>query len=444
MKKLLLIASSVSLSAAAVLIACTNGDSDDALTSTLPDSGSAADTGPLSDDAGLTDANEIVEAAPKTSVQITLLLNGAPLGSTRVLFHSFEGTLIDSLTTDAAGKVSRKVEGGEMATIIGPSAPPSRRFTTIVGVKPGDDIVVPWFDKTAERSLNITLPTQEGADGYFAIVGSCLTGSGTSLLLPINDPGCGLGRATVPLVVSSHNGPTFLASIAKKDVDLNSADGGAVDVDLSKAVWSTSMETVNVDFSGTIPAGAGWTFDLVNTGLAYHVAQGTAVGAAVVPGGFAEAYQTTWTVNGLNTTTSVTKRVVTTEKTVTTSAPELLPIITIGDSEGTNPARPKFNWTEPSGGPIDGYTLAAFGSGGGSNLSWGIIVPPEFTSFTVPAMPSDIPIDGVFLDRIVGAEATFVAGYDQFRSYGAALVNTGLSGTSELGVIHTTIAFVPR
>lgn len=443
MKHFLTTSAAFSLSLIAFGAACSSADETPTPVTTDQDAGSQ-DSGPsdLSDaDAAdsSTDASQ-ADASTGANVTITVRVNEKPANGTKVVFQSADGSVVDVLTTDAAGNVTHKADGIDMATIIGPAT--SRQLITVTGLKAGDDLSIPFYvvdDANPAPAFNVTLPVQAASDSYYAAIGSCGNGGGTSISFALAAQGCGFGRPTVPLLALSYMGGSLIASLSNPNVTPNSG-GGATAVDLSGGSWSTNLEPVNVAFTGTQPDNLFWTFDLVKAGLAFHIANGDAPGTTNAPTGFADAYQAAWVANGTNTVRTVARRVATSQKTITTSATEFLTAITWGAPDTTIPTRPVFNWTSAGAG-VDGQLINFSGTMGTDPVSWVFIVPPETVSWKVPAMPSDLPIQNLNLAQFIAADTDYVVNYDQFRKESAALINTGTSGTSTSVVVRTSMYF---
>jgi len=448
MRKYFAASAALSLSVAAVLVACSTSttESDDTSSedaSTATDSSSEGDAS-AADSA--VDASSSEDAAPATDIVVTALVNGAPANGAAVIVHDANGAVLEVLSTNAEGKAVRKATGAEMITVVGPAAS-KRSMVTVVDAKAGDDLVVPFFltsDAMPAPQLAISLPIQAASDSYYAQVGMCGDGAGTSISFGLDLASCGLGRPTVPLLVTSSNGGNLVASISKKDV-APKADGGTTAVDLTGATWSTASDTLNVAFSGTPPEGASWRVELISAGLPFYVADGDAPGTVAVPAGFADAYQVTWFTSASTASRAVARRVATSQKTISTSLAEFLPELTIGSSDTTTPLRPVFNWSFPAATQIDGYTVDTFGEfAGGGSFNWTFVIPPTATSIKIPALPDTLALGQIDISGATGADADYVATYDLFRKFGAALVNTGTAGDVATGTIHTSSRYVAR
>jgi len=110
------------------------------------------------------------DATTRGTVHVTVLDpggTGAPAVGANVVFLDPDGTLVKRAATDTAGKASADLLPGASVTSIA-LVNTTTQLQTVLGVKPGDDIVLgsKSADSAASGTFTVTYPAFAGAVGY--------------------------------------------------------------------------------------------------------------------------------------------------------------------------------------------------------------------------------------------------------------------------------------
>ncbi|HEX3763016.1 MAG TPA: hypothetical protein VHW23_30175 [Kofleriaceae bacterium] len=407
------------------LVFCLGCRSGNGNTGQVPDAPPAPDAG--------------IDAATRGTVTITVLdlitSTGAPAVGTDVVFLDPDGTLVKRATTDSDGKAQADVLPGGSVTGIG-LAHRRTNFTTVLGIKPGDDLVLGTkpADDSVAGTFSVTYPAFSGAASY-DVVSPCDT---TSVLAPATGAAPDPAQITIRnsckldpmelIVVAWGPAPTGpVASISKAGIAFIPGGSTTIDGDYQAFLPFTASYTdvdpiiSNLEIARTVPAPPGWvdavawsshgtTATLTATmprssggQITTNVARATGSTQAVVetlPGTVATygfdvgATLLPWlgqpTLDGTSR-----KLVIPTDTTGTTTAkPDLFRILALYSRDDVNHISTVFNW---------------------------VVFGPDASDIVIPTFPADLAslpptaADGVVFPSAVMIESDS-ATYDQMRN----------------------------
>jgi hypothetical protein len=412
-------------------------------------------------------APDASEAAP-AAVSIAVFGASGPEQGITIVYEDATGAVVGTpATTGTTGMVSQVLPTGAtmITALLGTAAAPN--VYTVMGVQPGDTIVVPDFASLvpfASGTAQVNdLPTTPPANttSYDAFAGSC---SNASAMPPIpvglssgtGGLGCiGLGSfggsygAAVPMLVEAidANG-NVLGFTFQKNNPLSAFDAGLLSLSLAGDTWSTSVTTQNLVVTNLPDGGAAPSTaasesadDILHVLPLYFLtddagATNTQVTTHV---GYADTLQAeAWSTPNYQwfVATATAAAAPTANGTITIDATPLgvVPQITATNSDTTTPARPTLSWTT-AGGSLASTTTGLIASlawalplDGGAYLygNWTIVAPSSATSLQAPALPASAsafqpPPGASFQPVLQGLVGTAVPSYAQLRTAGTAV-----------------------
>jgi len=432
----------------------------DASASGFDSSAAVEDAAPVDDDSSV----QLDGGSPPAV--ITVFENNAPAPSKKVIFHHSDGTVIETLTTDSKGQVSREAEDGLMVTVVDGAA-----LTTFVGVKPNDKLVVsdePSAGGTYPVSATFTAAPGGTTKLYTVRAGNCFGSNGATTVTLSANPNCvNPFDGTVPVIVSNLPGnggsaPPAWTLIANSPL---AAAGMTTSVDFTKLVnggWNTTFDTVTASIANAPMSGG---YDFWRSGVAGGVAFGRGyvtpsytgntakIVDANVPHGF-DAQQLDVVSATVNNSVSpqalaisvIAKRINSTV--LTADASTLLPQITGTLTDTSTTGRPRVTWSAAASlASTDGGYVRLYWNGIGKILPrWTFVVPPGSSEVKAPELPKDLaanapPVGAVFYPpQVVFVESDQIANYDALR---AANFNRSFATTITASGIQSGSSFLP-
>lgn len=434
----------------------------------------ATNDGPAPEDAGhdvtsMVDAGDASDAGPKPVTVMVFGASGAEQGVT-VVFGDATGAVVGTpATSDSAGFVAQVLPAGAttITALLGTATNPSPY--TVLGVQPGDFLVVPDFTSLAPYAtglLDVTaLPASPPANtaGYYATVGAC---AASAAMPPITvgfaGTACfGLGafggknQGVVPVLVEASDPNGNLLGFTFQNANPLSAfaaDAGTLSVSLAGDTWSTATTTqtiavTNPPDGSTLSTYVGESANAVLRELSQvTVVDDAGVQTTVVTThpGYADSLQTEvaivnpqWAVG-----TVVGAAPPTSNGTVNIDATSLgtLPQISAVMVDSTVAAQPKLTWTLAQGSLAAAAGLVAYASwtgtndaGAAINGNWTIVAPSSASSIQVPALPATAsayapPAGASFQGTVQGLAGSLIPGYAQLRSVGGAIASPPTAG----------------
>lgn len=466
---------SVGAIGAAILSACSSDPSTAASVPTPEIKSPAFDASPIGFDSSVPSGNDaaneedaatLADGATPPAV-ITVLEDNVPAPSMKVVFQHSDGTVIETLTTDAKGQVSREAEDGLMVTVIDGSS-----LTTFVGVKPNDKLSVSNGPAPSlSYPVAATFPAAPGGTTklYTVRAGNCSGANGATTVTLTANPNCvNSVDGTVPVLVSNLPGnggsaPPGWTLLAKNTLAVG---GATTTVDFTKVAnggWSSTYDTVTSSVANAPPGGG---FDIWRSGISggvsfgrgyvtptYPSANTAQIIDSNVPRGF-DAQQldvVNATVNNTVTPsalaiTVLAKRVNSTV--LTADASTLLPRITGTLTDVSTALRPRITWSAAASlaGADGGYVRIYWAGVGKIPPKWTFVVPPGTTEVKAPALPKDLeglapPAGTTFSPpQIVFVESDQIANYDALRG---ANFNRSFEATITRSGVQSSESFVP-
>ncbi|HEY0476892.1 MAG TPA: carboxypeptidase-like regulatory domain-containing protein [Kofleriaceae bacterium] len=371
------------------------------------------------------------------TVRVTVLDaggTGAPAVGANVVFLDPDGSLVKRVATDTAGKANADVlPGGSVTSIALVST--QYQLQTVLGVKPGDDIVLgnKNGDGSVAGDFTITYPLFGGATSY-SVVSPCGT-------IPFPAPATGGPPAPAKISISNSckrdpmelvvvaqgaNGP--LSSIAKAGVPF--VPGGSTTITgsyqglRSVTVSYTNINPIitNLDMNRLIPDGFGFdsnqTMASPGTSLTMTVTGPQAAGGQIFTqaSGAAGQFQTvrqaipgTAATYGLDVAATLLPWI-----NSPTYDPATRKLVVPLDTTGTSSAKPDIFAIGARYGRVDANNVS-------TTFTW-TLFGPEAADIVLPALPADLAAigpgatDTVTIFAAAMFEADSVSGYDAIRN----------------------------
>lgn len=475
MKKLFATSLTAIVSTGIVLFACTPAD-EDTQTDTSVDSGAttdgavdtadSGDSGEMSDAAATADASDSAAPIP-TDIEVTVLSDNKPAAGATIIFADSTGAITSTMMTDANGKATKTIAGGETMTVVNGvivadgGVGPSPDLVTVMGVKPGDKLVVPFYPfATTPPTVNTTLPPRVGSDAYSVQIGDSDKYDETTSIGVMLSNGASLPAPGAPFSVLAlaYEGEAPIAGAYKKGQMLTPGANTLVDfvtgMQPASASWNTTLGTVSSVFTGADTLGDVYitgAVTMISEGMAFRTYQtdGTSTSTTHTMmnntvSNFADSLQSMWFVadGGVR---RVIKRFANTTTTMTTAASELLPEVTQSKPDMTNPVRPIYKWALSAPAPVDGIRLTVITPDPRDErwIEWRILVPSGATEVKLPEMPMGaLGTEQLYLSDLVLVEGDFIANYDEFRKFGSAMatrdIDEMVGGSRATGTLRTT------
>ncbi len=193
--------------------------------------------------------------APAGMASVTIRMGRTPAANRTVHFQGPDGAEIATVQTDSTGTASAVVPVGSSVTALDILAlrpnDDRKNVVTVMGVEPGDDIVLTGTFDLPRANVTFTYPTYAGANPQYGVLTNCNneeTGTGTTATRPV--PQCSSRVDAMALVVDGfdHAG----AFIAKPDQPFG-------DVDFAAEPWTeitpASRTYTNIETNLTVTSG---------------------------------------------------------------------------------------------------------------------------------------------------------------------------------------------
>lgn len=428
----------------------------------LTDSGTPADGSTTTDD-----ASPDTGVAP-TEIEITVLSDNTPVSGATVVFNDATGAITSTMLTDAMGKITKAITGGETVTVANGAivadggVGPSPDLVTIMAVKPGDKLVVPFYPGTTIPTVNVTLPTNPSAIEYEAQIGRSAEGSGTTINLQLEGSGSlPLPGAPFSVLAYAYGDETF--NVAFKKGQMLTGASTAVSfvggTQPASASWSAGFGSVISNFTGVDSLGEVYISDaltMVSDAMAFQTQltddNNTPTARSNTyrtVSNFADSLQSMWFVadSGVR---RVIKRAPGGTAMITTAASELLPIVTPGAHDTTNATRPTYKWVLGSAATVDGTRITVITPDMRADrwVEWHLLVPPGATEVKLPEVPNGALGSMLYLADITLVEGDFIANYDEFRALGSVMatreIDQFIGGNRTTGALRTTAISVAK
>ena len=217
------------------------------------------------------DAHVGPDANPRGTVKVTVFDpsgTGATPTGIPVVFIDPDGTLVANVPTDSNGKAQADVLPGASVTAVFAPAADTYQMDAVLGVKPGDDLVIADTAPTAATGVfNVSYPGLSGATQYYAYgpCGSSAQATGGPAQLTFNAY-CTVSPMTVGVAAYDANF-NLLGYIEQAGVTFS--DGGSTtitgnwgnQISMTASATNVPSDVTNVSFYRTIryPSGLGLT-----------------------------------------------------------------------------------------------------------------------------------------------------------------------------------------
>lgn len=396
------------------------------------DVGSVDDAGVKEDEGAIPDRG--ADAGAMATVRVVNY--GEPIADVTVVFHSEDGEVLGTATTDKDGKASYDIGDGGMATAI--MSHVDLGLVTLTGIKPGDDVVIgdgnkPQAEPAEVGKASVKLPGDfAGAAGYKIDIGCNADGeisaTEAAVELAILEPCLTTGKKiNVFAVAMDEYGP--IAYSAAKDVALAAA-GQLTNVTLPD--WSTTWQEVpftvtSVPQSAMVLLFPGLTID--GAGMAMPdamamAAAGTANASVTLPQGWTGAfgYMAMVPMGEKEMSMRIDNLADVPASLALDYANDFIPSPGKPNVDATDPARPKISWNASTvgDGTMAGIGWAPQGDPPMPTKYWVILMPPGTSSVQLPALPAELageaPPEGATIEpEVVVFEASFIDGWDKLR-----------------------------
>jgi len=473
MKKIVFSTLTAFFAVGTALLACDSAE--EATSDTEADSGSQTSVdgsgdmdGSSTEADGSTDSSTTTDATadsgvPPTDIEVTVLSDNKPIVGATVVFGDSTGKMTKTVYTDAQGKIKETISGGEMITVAGgPSLPDagtvgkvayvSPDLVTIMGVKPGDKLVVPFYPGATAPAVDVTFQTSASAVEYGAYVGACGNSGGTTLNVGLEGGECmPLPGAPFSVLGYAWGEGGYVGAAYKKGQMLAATGNTTVDfvagTQPASAAWAAGTTTLTANLIGTLPeAYISSDGAMISDGLAFEPVNYNGEGKSAsmqVVNGFADSLQTMWYIGG-GGERMVVKRFANSATTLDTAYTEFLPLVTPATADVTDPARPVMKWTPASAATIDGVRVKIYAPDPFADryLTWHILNAPGANELKVPEVPANFFDGTLYLGNVELLEADFVSSYDQFKQAASVMATRNydvyMGGSRSSGTVRVS------
>jgi hypothetical protein len=409
----------------------------------------------------VTSGGDASEAGPPA---VSILVFGAsgPENGVSIVFGDATGAVVGApATTGVQGLVNQALPPGAstITALLGTATNPAPY--TVMGVQPGDSIVVPDvasltpFESDAVDVTALPAPPPMNAATYGFTVGAC-PGSGAMppYLVPLTGTACfGLGasggtyHAVVNVLVEAYDANANLLGFTfQKGYALSGIDGGALAVSLAADTWSTTTTKQELAIANQ-PDGSAVTTHVGEAANAVlrQLPQLTVVDDAGVQHtvvtthvGYAAALQTEVAISNpqwaIGTAVGAAPPASSGALTIDATSLGKLPQITSVTADSSVAGRPKLTWTLAQGSLGVTTGLVAYTSwsqtdaGTSINGNWTVVAPSSVTSIQVHALPASAssyqpPAGALVYGAVQGLVGSVIGSYGQLRTVGAAIAS---------------------
>ena len=388
-------------------------------------------------------------------VTVNVVKNAQPEAGVTIVFSDAAGTVIDTATTDATGRVVRMLPAGSQVTALLGSAARAQ-ILTVVGVEPGDVLTAvdaSELDGLVPTATITAIPAGAPAAtlGYSSAAGACNGGGFQAAPNTVNLYDDCVRDRKFPLLVLAQGNAGTVAFTFKK-ANLAAADGGAVGVDMAGGTWTTTTttETVAITNLPTTLTRGRLIYGEVANGVNYFAVNnfdpsnpgGTPPVNFEGHPGYPDFVQTEATV-GKNSSGGVAYSTIATRRAASPNGgtsshdlSQLLPFIDSATLDSTTPARAMVTWTTAGAVAADGAFVHVRWSttrdgGNVQQSTWTVVAPPTATSVKLPILPASAVAwapasDSSFysVPVVLLVESSVLQGYAQLRASAGALPPT--------------------
>lgn len=376
------------------------------------------------------------------SVTITVRASSShPSPGSSVVFHRPDGSVDEVVLASADGTASARISAGSLVTVT-PNDGSRWRFT-IAGLEPGEDLVLarpdgPRLSGTATAALPGAVA---GASSYTVDAGCTGAASETAapaLLLPLVQPAC--GAAFDALATASSGGATLAYATALAVPVEGSPPSEAAAA--SFGAWRTDLGTLDVDVANAPTDGASVYAILTprRNGRPFALSGSSALamlpatdGAFPLRFSFPPAFFDSAHVlvrvefpSGVDLDSAGTALYAEAQAPLTSRALDLarvLPPRVYGAAASLENGALRVSWQRSGADPaLDAVIVTASWLRDDGEERWYVVAPPGTTSFTFPALPSEVtelgPDGGTQPDSITVTtyDVEGTAGYAEFRA----------------------------
>ena len=182
-------------------------------------------------------------------IRVSLSRGPTPIAGASVVSHDAEGAVLATYTTNPSGEVDIPGAGVEMVTVI--DGEQSQAYT-VVGVKPGDHIVIPTFSVVENLgTLDVTLPTPPTeAVRFHVFVGSDFndaTTAGDAIAVAVTTADIGTQGSLTVLAMAQDANYTIIAVSTATGVMPPAAGTHQA---LATGAWTTAFNEFHLNVGG--------------------------------------------------------------------------------------------------------------------------------------------------------------------------------------------------
>jgi hypothetical protein len=376
-------------------------------------------------DAGFADAAPLPDSGPPPPdagfFGVTVLVQGigrAPRENIDVVFSAADGTLFSHVLTDSMGRAHSDLPAGGMVTALR-----SNPFfaETRAGALPPETIVFHDFEDAqpmVRTEVTATIPGAASGASVYSVATGCdeqFTQPPSPAVLSVFDT-CVTSSDTFSIVAQAlrHEASTGSVAIAHSIVRGIQVSGSAQSMTLP--AWSTSFDTSSITPVNPPPSAGSFYWDgmirLDGQSFATYGSDGAQDLAMSAPAPFELSFPRTALIDGIETRYSLIsadqRSVTLLRETTDTISPameldlarRLLPFVGGLAVIRGNPGRPVMNWTPEAGlaASADQIRLELAWQRREEFHTWRAIVPPNLTSFQLPAMPESLGTRGPWIE----------------------------------------------
>ena len=364
-------------------------------------------------------------------IRVSLSRGPTPIAGASVVSHDAEGAVLATYTTNPSGEVDIPGAGVEMVTVI--DGEQSQAYT-VVGVKPGDHIVIPTFSVVENLgTLDVTLPTPPTeAVRFHVFVGSDFndaTTAGDAIAVAVTTADIGTQGSLTVLAMAQDANYTIIAVSTATGVMPPAAGTHQA---LATGAWTTAFNEFHLNVGGGGNIGSlqnttsGQTVDGVHMDLPTRSGSMPYMWWNPVPslGGYVD-YSTQIPYSAVSGAKRFwARRLAASATSDTIDITTLLPGLLATSADTIDVARPTLTWT--ASGSVDGADGVILNTRW-NGWRWAFLLPTSQHSIRFPALPQSlaawVPSAAVAQPYGVVVDTSYDANYDDFRSDGLGLVS---------------------
>lgn len=414
--------------------------------------------------AGCPDSRDPEDDGGGTGVASVTVIGDGSVEGLDVVFHDPAGAVLAHVLTDAAGRASASIPPGALVTVGRHYTMPSERWvlTTVAGVQIGDDLILgrPTAGSSAGTAQVAFTDAAASATEYRVDVG-CNSATASSVGSPVSVPFYTTCGATLDaLTLARDVGGGLVGWSAAVDLPIT-GEIPAQTASATSAAWRSDFGALALTLSNPPATSGNATATLTprRNGVRFSASATSDAGALAPPSSAALsvpfvkdfAASARLEVRVTHAASTDDSRFIDNAAGLTDRTLDLataLPPRVTGAALATDAGIRSATWSLGAvDAALDATTLAATWTDGAGRHDWRVVLRPDATQFTFPALPTAM---SAFLPDAAAAPSWFTvvvddlstaAGYDAFRASSLGLVDVLPEGGSWTLRRSSTVSF---